>query len=99
MLHLKLLKSSHWQSSNVEFIRRQLTTQTSRWKTTSVCRKLPFNIMEMAAPLRTLTEATQLNKKPKNNHRSERPFIQTVRYGQLILKEGEFSYRQGTQLS
>jgi hypothetical protein len=26
MLHLKLLKSSHWQLSNVEFIRRQLTT-------------------------------------------------------------------------
>ena len=30
MLHLKLLKSSHWQSSNVEFIRRQLTTHTSQ---------------------------------------------------------------------
>jgi len=26
MLHLKLLKSGHWQSTNVEFIRRQLTT-------------------------------------------------------------------------
>jgi hypothetical protein len=28
MLHLKLLKSSHWQLSNVEFIRRQLTTHS-----------------------------------------------------------------------